>query len=78
LDIEIDNYEVKDFFFVLPICLLDAIESYIQLDMGSGPAIWLRPLTIREAHIESLLQRAAEEGSRDVEDSDHKVVLGGK
>jgi len=46
--------------------------------MGSGVAIWIRPFAIREAHIESLMHRAAEESSEDVEYSNLKVVLGCK
>jgi hypothetical protein len=76
LEIEILNYKVKDFFTVLPMRQLDAVQSFIQLDEGSGVAIWIGPFAFREAHIESLMQRAAEEGSRDVEDGDLKVVLG--
>jgi len=62
LEIELVNYIVKDFCIVFPIRLLDAIESLIQFDKGSGPAIWIRPFDFREAHIESLMQMAAEEG----------------
>jgi len=78
LEIEIVNYEVKDIFIVLPICLLDAIESLIQFDKGSGLAIWIRPLAFKEAHIESLMQRATKERSRDVEYGDMKIMLGCK
>ena len=76
LEIEVVNYQVKDFFIVLPIRLLDAVHSIIQLDEWSGAAIWIRPFAFREAHIESLMQRAAEEGTRDVEDSDSNNALG--
>jgi hypothetical protein len=54
------------------------MESFIQFDKGSGAAIWIRPFAFREVDIESLMQRAAEEGSRDVEYSDLKIVLGCK
>ena len=54
------------------------MESFIQFDKGSGPAIWIRPFAIREANIESLMQRAAEESSGDIEDGDLKVMLGSK
>jgi len=69
------NYEIEDFFIVHSIRLLDAILSLIQLDKGSDPVIWIRPFTIREAHIESRMQRAAEESCQDDEDSDHMFVL---
>ena len=78
MEIEIVNYKIKDFFIVLPIHLLNAIESPIQLDEGSGAAIWMGPFAFREAHIEGLMQRAAEESSQDVEYGDLKVVLGCK
>jgi len=50
----------------------------IQCDQWSGPALWLRPFAIREAHVESLMQRAAEESSRDVEEGNLIVLLGCK
>jgi len=78
LETEVVNYDIKDFFILLPIRLLDAIENLIQPDKGSGLAIWIRLFTIREAHIESLMERVAEESSRDVEDGDLNVVLGSK
>jgi hypothetical protein len=69
------NNEVKDFFIVLAIRLLDAVESFIQLHEGSGAAISIRLFALREGHMESLMQRAAENGSRNGEDGDLKVVL---
>ena len=75
MEIEIVNSKVKHFFIVLPIRFLDAIESLIQFEKGSNKAIWIRPFAFREARIESFMQRAAREGSRDVEYSDLKIIL---
>jgi hypothetical protein len=77
-EIEIVNYEIKDFFIVLQILPLDALQSVIQLDEGSGTAIWIRPSAIMEAHMESRKQRVAKDSRRDVEDGNLKVVLGYK
>jgi hypothetical protein len=76
LETENSDIEIKDFFTVLSIRLLDAVQSFIQLEEWSGPAIWIGPFAFRQAHIESLIERAAKEGSRDVDDGDLKVLLG--
>jgi len=68
------NYKVNGFLIVLQIRLCDAIQSFNQLDEGSGAAFCITPFACREAHIESLIQRAAENSSQVVKDSDLKRV----
>jgi hypothetical protein len=76
LEIEIVNDKVKVVFIVLANYLLDGVQTLIRLDKGSGVDRWIRPFAIRKGQIESLRQRAAEEGNRKVEDGDIKVLLG--
>jgi hypothetical protein len=76
LQTEIVNSAVKNLFIVLPICLLNTVQIFIQLDKGFGVATCIGPFVIQEAHIESHIQWAAMEGSGNVMYSDLRVVLG--
>lgn len=72
------NNEIKDIFIVLLVRLLDGIESLIQLGEESSPAVCIRLFAISEAHIKSLITRAAEESSQNVEYGNPNLIVGCK
>jgi len=55
---------------------VDAIQSFVQLDKESGGTIRIGPFVIREAHIQSVMQSAADESSREAKYGYLTAVLG--
>lgn len=78
LEAEFINYIIKDFLTILPVCMLDAIEGFIQLDYRVGSTIWIQQFAFQMSHVEDFMERAVEECHRDVKYGYIKIISGCK
>jgi hypothetical protein len=75
LEAEFINYIIIDLLKIIPVCLLDTIQGFIQLHYRAGSTMWIRPFAFQKSHVGDFMESVTKECSRNVEYGYLKILF---